>query len=132
MPGAQIFLLSGKPEKTGILLDAVIRNNGKPSVAVDWKLEVVLPDGSSVPAYSSVIPQKLSILRERIAPPTPLAEMTLTQAVDSVPRQGQLLFYTDAALERVTNSNTVFVLSVEDNAGTRYTKRQRSGDWLHL
>jgi hypothetical protein len=131
--GGNIFVPDKDPSLTGILLDVVITNNGAPSIAWNWQLEVIPTLGTPKEAQLTTIPPSL-VARGEINPAhasssESLLDSTLAQPLQTgIPRSGKLLFY--VAMPRTDVATSVIELTVKDAKGHPFLVRQDIKNWM--
>jgi len=133
LQGGNIFVPDQKPTWTGIALDAIIINTGRPSVALDWGMSIIPPTGTPVRAQLSDLPKSLVARgpagNSYLSDAESLAQSTLTDPLQTnVPRSGKLLFY--VVLPKKTVLDSVFEVTVTDASGRSFMARQNVRDWL--
>jgi hypothetical protein len=135
MLGGNFFVPDKRPDLTGIALDVRIRNAGIPSIATDWALKVVLPDGTSIRPQLTKMPKTLTLKGQSgvvaLSSSESLDSTTFSRNIDAGnPAEGQLLFYTPTPKSVIVNPHTILVLSVQDVAGKIFSATQEIGSWL--
>jgi hypothetical protein len=135
MMGGNIFIPDKRPDLTGIALNVRIRNAGTPSIATDWALEVILPDGTSIRPQLTQLPKTLTLKGKsgvvNLSSSESLDSLTFSRNIDTAsPAEGQLLFYTPTPKTLIENPQTVLILSVQDIAGKTFSSTQKIGAWL--
>lgn len=133
LDGGNIFIPDQKPSLTGIVLDTIIINTGTPSIARDWQLSVVPPEGSPKTAQLTKIPKSLVARGQfntmHINEAESLVESTLDRPLEAnVPRSGKLLFY--VSLPKHTVEHSVLELSVKDVKGNPFFVRKDIKEWM--
>jgi len=133
IPGANIFIPEQAPHLTGIALDVIVTNTGKPSVALDWKLSVIPKVGLPQLAQLTKMPTSLVARGEHntahISASESLVDSTQNDPLQTdTPRTGKLLFY--IALPKPDVITSVFELSVTDVSGKLFMERKDLNEWL--
>jgi hypothetical protein len=107
------------PRETGVLVFASLTNDGAPSIAEGWRLEVALPDGRSVKLPSVYMsPHTTSSGRGWKMDNDPLYEKAMTPIERGAKPRGTLLFLTTAfTYKEMKEVGTKYILNCIDIHG---------------
>ena len=135
--GGNVFIPDSNKNFTGIALEVQIRNSGQPSIAIDWKLNIIR-NGQPYPAQFAKPPPKLTLQGEKTGriivrrSNLQLPELAAMKPLrlEDTPIQGGILFYIRMPQADILAAETILELSVEDITGKRFFTRQKIGDWM--
>ena len=132
--GADVFVPTGWPDKTGIGLQAMVWNTGAHSIVTGWGLKVIPNGKEPVIAQITEMPNRLTATGESrsadLRSSDSLENKSSTSPVGLEPVKGILLFYVALPKQVVNSSDTVWEVTAKDIYEKETRVTQMVGNWL--